>query len=41
MSFEKEIATKPNAKISGFLLNGVFLDIGTPANLAMIDKIGY
>jgi len=41
MSFEKEIATKPDAKIFGFLLDGVFLDIGTPANLAMIDKISY
>lgn len=39
MSFEKEILTQTNAKIFGFRVSGNFLDIGTPANLALIDAI--
>jgi D-glycero-alpha-D-manno-heptose 1-phosphate guanylyltransferase len=41
MSFEKEIITQTNAKIFGFRIDGSFLDIGTPGNLALIDKISY
>jgi len=39
MSFEKEILTQTNAKLFGFRVDGHFLDIGTPANLALIDAI--
>jgi NDP-sugar pyrophosphorylase family protein len=41
MSFEKEILTQTNAKIFGFRVNGHFLDIGTPANLALIENNIY
>jgi NDP-sugar pyrophosphorylase family protein len=39
MSFKKEIFTQTNANLFGFRVDGNFLNIGTPANLALIDTI--